>query len=46
MDTTSLDEQVEALEHADPAEAVEPAERLAEELEERLDREADAAPTP
>ena len=47
MDTTSigdqLAEQVEALEQTDPAEAVGPAERLAEELEERLDREADAA---
>jgi len=45
MDTTSMDEQIDALEQADPAEAVEPAERLAEQLEERLEREADAAQT-
>ena len=43
MDTTNLDRQVEALEQADPAEAVEDAEHLAEQLEERLDREADSA---
>ena len=54
MDTTSihdevddqLTEKVEAIEQADPADAVDPAERLAGDLEQRLEREADPAQTP